>query len=151
MNPYDPALGGINCDEDCTRTANGLLIQPEHYGTIAACHPSWMGCQVSFRNDYGEAGPFTCQDTGGALLAPKYVSKLDDFVQYVDILWDLTDENGDMIPWSQLPWWNHAVFDDYEVTCNITTKGEQHRYVHSTASLRQNHPETDRPMLNGVR
>lgn len=117
VNPYDPALGGINCDSDCSRFANGIFITEEHYGQSAACHPTWVGCRLSFSNDFGEVGPLTCNDTGEELLYPRYVPKLGQKVQYVDILWDLTDDEGDMIPWSELPWWNHAVFNDYEVSC----------------------------------
>lgn len=118
VNPYDPALGGINCDHDCEHFGNGVRITEEHYGKTAACNPKHIGCYISFENDFSSAGPFLCVESGGALLEPMHVPKLGQTVQYVDILWDLTDEQGEQISNSMLPWWNHAVFTDYEVECH---------------------------------
>ena len=117
VNPYDPVLQGINCDSDCSSLANGRKWTEDDYGKLAACPPDLMGCYVTFTNDYSTAGPFLCSDTGGALLEPMYVEKFDKTVQHFDILWDLSDENEEMIPWSQLPWWNHAVFEEWEADC----------------------------------
>lgn len=107
VNLYDPKLGGINCQEPCGQTANGLVIEEYHYGRIAACSPSQIGCWVTFSNDYGTHGPYQCNDTGGALLEPRL--RDDRLVQYYDVLWDLTSGEP-------LPWWNHALFE-VDVTC----------------------------------
>lgn len=103
VNPYDPQLGGINCMDPCDRTANGLLIRPEHYGRIAACPPVEMGCWVTFSNEFGSHGPYQCNDTGGALLAPQV--RDGRLIQLYDVLWDLTNEED------PLPWWNHGLFE----------------------------------------
>jgi hypothetical protein len=119
VNPYDPGLGGINCNDDCLRLANGYEWQESDYGRLAACPPDLMACYVTFRNDHDTAGPYLCYDTGGALLEPvRYDNKFDgQLVQHFDVLWDLTDEDGERISNDMLPWWNHALFTDWEAEC----------------------------------
>ena len=39
---YDWALGGINCDGDCSNTAL-TTTGPELYGWVAACPSAWLG------------------------------------------------------------------------------------------------------------
>ena len=39
---YDWALGGINCDDDCSNTAL-TTTGPELYGWTAACPSAWLG------------------------------------------------------------------------------------------------------------
>jgi hypothetical protein len=117
VNPYDPELGGINCNSDCSRLANGYEWQEADYGQLAACPPRFMGCSVTFTNDHAMVGPLLCSDTGSALLFPQYVEKLDKTVEFFDVLWDLTEEDGTMIPREELPWWNHAVFEEWEADC----------------------------------
>lgn len=112
VNPYDPALGGINCESPCNRFANGMEVVPELYGSVAACNPRDMGCYISFENDYGSAGPFLCVDTGGMLLYPRPSIRHETWVQYIDILHPLTEES-----FEHWPWWNHALFRDYTVEC----------------------------------
>jgi hypothetical protein len=106
VNPYDPALGGINCLEPCTHTGNGTPIEG-NYGLIAACHPDQYGCWVEFSNDYGSHGPYQCNDTGGMLLEPQM--RNGQLIQYYDVLLDLSGDEP-------LPWWNNGIFD-VEVTC----------------------------------
>lgn len=118
VNPYDPALGGINCDDNCANLANGYIWTEEDYGRLAACPPRFMGCSVSFENDYDDLGPLLCYDTGGAHQAPRYVDKFNETVEYFDVLWDLSTEDGTMIPREQLPWWNHALFYDWRADCS---------------------------------
>jgi hypothetical protein len=117
VNPYDPALGGINCDHDCTRFGNGVEIQDWHYGIRMACNPAHIGCQFHIWNDFGSIGPVWCVESGGALLEPQYHEGFGRVVQYVDILWHL-DDGGQRVPNENLPWWNHGVFEDYEIDCN---------------------------------
>lgn len=101
--------------EPCGYTANGLLIQPEHYGNIAACPPIEMGCFVTFTNEYGTLGPLQCMDTGGALLEP---STRDGIIyQLYDVLTDFVDEETNQADFSNIPWWSSGVFN-VEVNCN---------------------------------
>jgi hypothetical protein len=116
VNPYDPALGGINCDHDCTRFGNGVLIEPWHYGIRMACNPVHIGCEFRIWNDYGSIGPLWCVESGGALLEPQIHD--GQLVQFVDILWDLSDDDGERVPDERLPWWNHGVFDEWSVDCD---------------------------------
>lgn len=120
VNPYDPALalidpvnGSINCQEPCGYTANGTPVEG-NYGKIAACAPEQMGCWVTFSNDFGSHGPYQCNDTGGALQEP--YMRDGRLTQNYDVLWPLTDGNGNKLPLTDYPWWNHAFFD-VEVTC----------------------------------
>ena len=119
VNPYDPALtsSDIQCMEPCSQTATGLVIEPKHYGWVAAGNPEWIQCSITFWNEYGSAGPFWIQDTGGNLLEPQYVEKLGQSVQFVDILWPLADDNGQRLENIEWPWWNHGVFEEYELSC----------------------------------
>ncbi len=58
---YNPALGGINCDQDCSVTASG---RPVEYGITAACGPSiQMGTRVVVEG----VGERVCYDRGGAI------------------------------------------------------------------------------------
>jgi hypothetical protein len=119
VNPYDPALttSDIQCMEPCDQTATGLVIQPEHYGWVAAGPPEWIQCSITFWNEYGKHGPFWIQDTGGELLKPQYVEKLGQTVQFIDILFHLADENGERLEDIQWPLWNHGIYKEYELTC----------------------------------
>jgi len=103
--------------EPCNQTATGLVIEDKHYGWVAAGNPEWIQCSITFWNEYGSAGPFWIQDTGGELLEPQYVEKFDRTVQFVDILWPLADEDGKRKDDIQYPWWNHGVFEEYELVC----------------------------------
>lgn len=61
---YDPALGGVNCDHDCSTMASGVKVTPDRYGNTAACIRAWMGKTVVIEG----IGRFTCLDTGGAIV-----------------------------------------------------------------------------------
>lgn len=61
---YDPALGGINCDSDCTTMASGVKVTPDRYGRTAACIRPWLGKTVVIAG----LGEFECLDTGGAIV-----------------------------------------------------------------------------------
>ena len=60
---YDPLLGGINCDSDCTTMASGTKVTEDRYGRSAACIAGWMGKTVVIEG----LGEFTCLDRGGAI------------------------------------------------------------------------------------
>ena len=64
---YNPALGGINCDEDCSTTGDGTPVA-ECYGWCAACPPGWYGRHLDFGRWVGQ---WQCRDHGGAVV-PTY-------------------------------------------------------------------------------
>lgn len=88
---YDPALGGINCDGDCTTIATGPL-EPEMYGVVAACHPDLLYERIRIPT----IGTFQCLDTGGSI-GVSYNEHFDRDVIYFDILYDLEEERP---PWA---------------------------------------------------
>jgi hypothetical protein len=116
VNPYDNRLGGINCMEPCTHFGNGVKIQDWHYGIRMACNPVHIGCQSTIWNDHGSIGPLWCVESGGALLEPQMHN--GELVQFVDILHRLVGDGGERVPDEDLPWWNHGVFENYEIDCN---------------------------------
>lgn len=60
---YDPALGGINCDADCTRLADGSPVAA-WYDRAIACPPEFaLGAQI----DIPGVGVRECRDRGGAI------------------------------------------------------------------------------------
>lgn len=72
---YDPALGGINCDHDCTTMASGVKVTEDRYGNTAACLREWLGAWVVIPG----IGEFQCLDTGGAIIEhPTFI--------YIDLL-----------------------------------------------------------------
>ena len=72
---YDPLLGGINCDHDCTTMASGVKVTEDRYGNTAACLREWMGAYVVIPG----LGEFQCLDTGGAIVEhPTFI--------YIDLL-----------------------------------------------------------------
>lgn len=61
---YDPLLGGVNCDHDCTTMTTGVKVTPDRYGRTAACIREWTGRTVFIP----ELGTFECLDRGGAIV-----------------------------------------------------------------------------------
>lgn len=69
---YNWQLGGINCDEDCSRVASGLFTAPELLGQVAACPTAWVG-----RPEYNDAYQVTAWRTTlvsfpGTDIEPRY-------------------------------------------------------------------------------
>lgn len=62
---YDPALGGINCDHDCSTMASGVKVTPDRYGITAACIAQWTRARRVVV--IPGVGRFECLDTGGAI------------------------------------------------------------------------------------
>ena len=106
VSVYDPALGGINCDSDCTHFATGIDIGPQHYGNVAACPAELLGGSVSFAG----IGEFYCLDTGGAI-GRRWSSYYNREVVAFDILWHLEDDNA-------VPWWAYGIWPSWEFTYN---------------------------------
>ena len=61
---YDPLLGGVNCDHDCSTMATGTKVTEDRYGRTAACIRDWTGKTVVIP----ELGTFECLDRGGAIV-----------------------------------------------------------------------------------
>ena len=61
---YDPILGGINCDHDCSVMATGVKVTEDRYGRTAACIQEWTGRTVVIEG----LGEFKCLDRGGAIV-----------------------------------------------------------------------------------
>lgn len=99
---YDPALGGVNCDEDCSTLATGPL-EGFMYTQYAACDESLLGWYVSFPMLGMQV---RCMDTGGAIKA--FWSPRDgQCVLPFDVLWPLTEEDP--------PYWNWWYIETWEV------------------------------------
>lgn len=94
---YDPALGGINCDEDCSTVATGPLTE-DMYFTSGACHPDLLGLTVYFPAIDFE---MKCVDTGG-MITVRYSDYYEQDVLYFDAMWDYFGE------W---PYWNYWLLD----------------------------------------
>lgn len=86
LTGYDPAEGGINCQEPCGQTALGYWIQPDDYwdgaSALAACPPEWLGATVVIEN----FGTLRCVDTGGAIRRFVYNEYWGQYVSHIDIL-----------------------------------------------------------------
>lgn len=96
---YDPALGGVNCDSDCTTYADGTLVTPDDYGQVSACIPEWLGASITIDG----LGSFMCRDTG-ASIGVDYNVYYEGWVIYVDILHEEPpDWNYQLREW-QLNW-----------------------------------------------
>jgi hypothetical protein len=108
MSIYDPKLGGINCDDDCSTVAMGK-IYPEMYEISGACVPELYGATIKFRDpfhgDYDMPGIFHCVDTGPAIKTVYYPWRLT-CASWFDVLWPLTEEKA--------PFWT-GWYLDYEV------------------------------------
>ena len=98
---YDPSLGGINCDEDCTTVAIGPLTA-DMWFTAGACHPDLLGATVVFPAiDFA----MYCVDTGPAVTIG-YNRVYNQNVLYFDALWIASDP----------PPWLYWLIEDWYVT-----------------------------------
>lgn len=79
---YDPALGGINCDDDCSTVASGPFTT-DMYKTAGACHPDLLSLTVYF-----PAIDLTmhCVDTG-SLVTVAWNNYYQRTIIYFDVLW----------------------------------------------------------------
>lgn len=98
---YDPALGGINCDSDCTTIATGKLL-PEMYGVIAACHPDLLWRTVEIAG----IGIYECLDTGGEI-GVRWSDHFQRLVLYFDILYDIVNLG--------FPSWAGMLIEDWRI------------------------------------
>lgn len=100
---YDPALGGINCDADCTTYADGTIVTPDDYGQVSACIPEWLGASITIDG----IGTFACRDTGSAIVV-NYNEYYRGWVIHVDVLheeppdWNYQLRNW-QLNWSHVP------------------------------------------------
>lgn len=96
---YDPNLGGINCDVDCSTFADNSPVTSLAYGQVAACIPEWLGAHLTITG----LGTFHCRDTGGAITIA-YNDYYKEWVIHVDVLEKQTPPwNYELRSW-QLDW-----------------------------------------------
>ena len=97
---YDPSLGGINCDNDCSTVALGPLTDDMWFKS-GACHPDLLGYTVYFPAiDF----TMTCVDTG-SLVTIAYNQYYGRHVVYFDVMWDAGNP----------PTWLYWLLKDWEV------------------------------------
>jgi len=79
---YDPELGGINCNADCSTIGASTPLLDEHYGTVLACPIEFYGATFHIWGSKGGLadGEWQCLDGGGAIVVR------DDGVVRVDLL-----------------------------------------------------------------
>lgn len=95
---YDPSLGGINCDNDCTTVATGPLTD-EMWFTSGACHPDLLGSTIIFPAiDFR----MECVDTGG-MITVAYNDYYEEEVIYFDVLWGAGNP----------PYWLYWLLEDW--------------------------------------
>lgn len=97
---YDPSLGGINCDSDCSTVALGPLTD-DMWFTSGACHPALLGLKIHF-----PAIDFTmrCVDTG-SLVTIAFNQYYGRDVVYFDVMWDAGSP----------PTWLYWLLEDWNV------------------------------------
>jgi len=83
---YDYALGGINCDSDCSMMADGSAsVDATYYGddivSTAACIQEWVGETVMIDG----LGIFRCRDTGGDMII-EFNDVYREWVIHLDVL-----------------------------------------------------------------
>ena len=97
---YDPRLGGINCDNDCSTVALGRLTD-DMWFTSGACHPDLLGLTIYFPAIDFE---MRCVDTG-SMVTIAYNEHYQSMVVYFDVLWDSYNP----------PEWNYWLLEDWEL------------------------------------
>ena len=107
MSVYDPALGGRNCDGDCTTVATGLL-EDWMYEKAGACPMELLGATVYIP---GIDHSIQCVDTGGAIKAG-WSERDNQCVVYFDTLWHLEREG---VTITGAPYWTWWFIEDWSV------------------------------------
>ena len=77
---FDPKLGGINCDHDCTTLASHVRFSDALYDRVAACPPEFpFGTRFVIAGSWrGLAdGEYECLDRGGMVVTRGGVISLD--------------------------------------------------------------------------
>jgi len=108
MSVYDPQLDNhlpdsenVNCDDDCTTVATGLL-EEWMYEVAGACPMQLLGRTVHFP---AINHAIKCVDTGPAIKAT-YSKRDKQCVVYFDTLWHLDrDEDGRVTGAPEWTWW----------------------------------------------
>lgn len=77
---YNPALGGINCNNDCSTLADGTKWNDSHYNNTAACIVRLRGATLHF-GDYA----VKCRDSGG-MVKISWNDYYQRWVMHVDVL-----------------------------------------------------------------
>ena len=76
---YDPELGGINCNSDCSTIGFSTPLLDEHYGKVLACPIEFYGATFHIRGskDGLADGEFLCLDGGSAMVIRGGVIRVD--------------------------------------------------------------------------
>ena len=76
---YDPALGGTNCNHDCTTLSSSTPLLDSHYGSVLACPIEFYGATFHIRGSKGGLadGEWTCLDGGSAMVVREGVIRVD--------------------------------------------------------------------------
>ena len=106
MTIYDPSLGGINCDDDCSTVATGPLTE-DMWFTSGACHPNLLGAIVYFP---GIDFEMRCVDTG-PMIGVRYNKYYGETVLYFDAMWDSTDLPS-WVQWNVGSWYISGWWSD---------------------------------------
>ncbi len=110
MSVYDPSLGGVNCDGDCTTVATGLL-ENWMYEQAGACPAELLGATINFPAlDHA----LQCVDTGPAIRAG-WSERDNQCVVYFDTLWHLEKEGEEILG---APYWTWWYLEDWEINWN---------------------------------
>jgi hypothetical protein len=100
LSVYDPALGGVNCNGDCTTIATGLF-DDSMYKEVAACPAELLGATITFpMMPWLE---FQCLDTGPAIKARYYGNQC---VTFFDVVWPLATEDPPNWVWWEISNWS---------------------------------------------
>ena len=107
---YDPALGGVNCDEDCGTVATGML-EDWMYEVAGACPAGLVGATIKFPAiDH----TLRCVDKGGAIKGG-WSERDNQCVVYFDTLWHLEKEGEEILGAPYWAWW---YLEDWEINWN---------------------------------
>ncbi len=110
LSVYDPDLGGVNCDDDCSTVATGP-VEDWMYGAAGAC-PAWfLGATIHFP-DVGHS--MKCVDTGPAIRSA-WSPRDQECVVYFDAMWHL-GRDGKKI--TGAPYWAFYWLENWEVQWN---------------------------------
>lgn len=64
---YNPAMGGLNCDGDCSHLSLAPM-HPAFYGRAAACPAEFVGLDFTAVVSHPAIGERACLDRGGAVV-----------------------------------------------------------------------------------
>lgn len=101
VSVYDPELGGVNCDDDCSTVAMGPFDE-DMYGAAGACDPDLYGDVIYFPS---LAVKMHCVDNG-TNIRTLYDERIDACVSVFDLAWPLhEDPSPEFAMWVVQDWY----------------------------------------------